>query len=341
MNASVIIPTHNREEILQRVLGYYARQVGAVDFEIIVVDDGSTDGTRSLFEGLRKSEIKRKRICEEYGERIRELRKGWYRPDPGENLVLSTAELYLTFVHIEKAGRSVARNVGVCFSAYPLIIFADDDIFVEPEFVKKHVESHHFDDRLVVMGRVLHTQDLQNPFSAGWKLKDINTAFLSTGNASVLKKHIIDAGLFDETYTVYGWEDFDLGIHLSELGLDSVKKRINGYHYAPALRSIRPADVYEKEKERGLSAVYFYKTHPLRWVERFTLIHNAPVRGLVKFLGLNNWFLSRNRISLLKGLLLLIIRYKGYFDGIEEGLKLDPENEAEKKKSGGPHGRAS
>jgi len=38
-------------------------------------------------------------------------------------------------------------------------------------------------------------------------------------------------------------------------------------------------------------------------------------------LGYGNWFLSKGRISFFKGLILLIIRYKGYFDGIDEGKK--------------------
>jgi len=36
---------------------------------------------------------------------------------------------------------------------------------------------------------------------------------------------------------------------------------------------------------------------------------------------MNNWFLSRKRIRYLKGIVRLIIRYKGYFDGIDEGKK--------------------
>jgi len=42
----------------------------------------------------------------------------------------------------------------------------------------------------------------------------------------VLKKYLFEAGLFDEDYTVYGWEDFDLGIHLEENGLESQKRNI-------------------------------------------------------------------------------------------------------------------
>ncbi len=323
MHASIIIPTHNREEILSRVLSYYACQARPEsDFEILVVDDGSTDGTESLFGDLKEG---RKEggsgILSGYGDRILTVKRGWYFPDTDESLFIGRNSLFVRYIRIKKSGRSTARNVGIGFSAYPLLIFADDDIFVEPEFVKKHSAAHENDDMLAVMGKVIHTQDLENPFSATWKLKDINTAFLSTGNASVLKKYVIQAGLFDERYKVYGWEDFDLGIHLKEIGVRSVKSRIYGYHYDAPGKFVNPREVYEKEKERGVSAVYFYTGHPLKWVARFTLIHSRFLRAIFKALGHGNWFLRKKRISFFKGLMLLIIRYKGYFDGIDEGKK--------------------
>jgi glycosyltransferase involved in cell wall biosynthesis len=239
------------------------------------------------------------------------------------------------YIEISKSGRSLARNVGIAFSANPLIIFADDDIFVEPGFVAKHLESHQPGDRLVVRGIVIHTRSLDDPFSARWKLKDINSSFLATGNASVLKEYIAGAGGFDENYTIYGWEDFDLGIHLEENGIGSAKRKIYGYHYAPEPVFLAPVDIYEKEKERGLTAAYFYKHHPLRWVRRFTLVENTPLRALFNLLGRKNWFLKKKRVTSFKRLLRLIIRYKGYFDGVEEGRKLYRWEGGEKKSETG------
>jgi glycosyltransferase involved in cell wall biosynthesis len=319
MNASLVIPTYNRREILARVLATYCRQDRRrSDFELIVIDDGSEDDTASLFEGLEKKDLDgSEEIPEKYRESVLLIRRGWYSPPSEEGHTLQP--VHLCFIRIAKSGRSVARNIGILLSRNPLIIFADDDIFVERSFVKKHVESHALDDRTVIMGRVIHTGNLENPFGARWKLKDMNNAFLATGNASVLKVHLIDAGLFDEGYSVYGWEDFDLGIHLSERGLKSVKKRICGYHYDPPVHSLEPKRVYEKERERGFSAVYFYTNHPLAWVRRFTLINNRPLQTVVRVLGCRNWFLSKSKISAFRGILRLLIRYKGYFDGVRDG----------------------
>ncbi|MFW6139678.1 MAG: glycosyltransferase, partial [Spirochaetota bacterium] len=385
--ASVIIPTYNRKQLVERVLKYYSLQ-SERRFEVVVVNDGSDDGTSSLFQNLQKMELscrgsesnaqeeagryrsgtgngqeKNKgrrrpdeneaggnRGAEQYYDRIVEIRKGWWEAPgnaggtfEGYNFIqksysrksvsprktsasssspgVAPHPFSLKYIELKKSGRSAARNTGVLMAGYPLIIFADDDIFVEPRFVQKHLHSHKEDDRCVVMGKVIHTRNIHNPFSARWKPRDINTAFLSTGNASVLKRYLLHAGLFDEGYTIYGWEDFDMGVNLRQMGLRSVKKRIYGYHYHRPERVFSPEAVYRKEKERGFSAVYFYKNHPLRWVKRFTMVHNGVLEAVFRILGFRNWFLSRHRMSYRNPLFVLIVRYKGYFDGITEGRK--------------------
>jgi len=318
MNASVVIPTHNRRAVLARVLSWYGLQkLDGERFEIVVVDDGSTDDTPSLFEALKTTQPKcGEPSLERHKGRLLEIRRGQL---PLETPGSFARPLQLTYARIAKSGRSVARNIGIALSAAPLIIFADDDIFVEPEFVRKHLAVHLFNRRCVVTGRVIRTGNLEDPFSARWKLKDINTAFLATGNASVTKHALVEAGMFDEGYTVYGWEDFDLGIHLKEHGLRSIRRPIFGYHYDPPEDDFDPAEVYRKERERGITAVYFYKNHPLRWVKRFTLVENRAVRALVALLGRGNWFLGKRRIRQFGGVLKLVVRYKGYFDGIAAG----------------------
>ena len=322
MHASVVIPTHNREPLLNRIIACYAQQDCEKEgFELVIVDDGSEDRTHLMFEGL--DTIGRWEAAPDasrYASAIQIAKSGWFQP------AYDQAEVFVRYIKIRKAGRSTARNVGIVFAAHPLIIFADDDIFVEPGFIRKHAANHDAQDKVVIMGRVIHTADPDNPFSARWKPKDINRAFLATGNASVLKRHLIEAGLFDEWYTVYGWEDFDLGIHLQEHGLKSMQKKIYGYHYDPSLRRghiQQPRGLYEKERERGLSAVYFYRNHPLPWVRRFTLVKNGWLKALSNLLGRNNWFLKKEKLAPCPGLFRLIVRYKGYFDGVAQGLQAE------------------
>jgi hypothetical protein len=76
-----------------------------------------------------------------------------------------------------------------------------------------------------------------------------------------------------------------------------------------------------------MSAVYFCSMHPLNWVKRFTLVDNRVLERIFSVLGFRNWFLKKKKISFLKGFFRLIIRYKGYFDGIREAKRkgLSPE----------------
>jgi GT2 family glycosyltransferase len=330
--ASVVIPTHNRRPILERVLGFYAAQTEPRDhFELVVADDGSTDDTPALFRCLPEADP---------GEiggaagRVLEYRRGWFR----EQTVQAASQpqtLFVRYVRITKSGRSAARNTAIGAACARLIVFADDDVFVEPRFIASHLQAHRSGERKVVMGRVINTPDLDDPLAAKWKPKDINTAFLSTGNASVPKDLLIEAGLFDERYTVYGWEDFDLGVHLARLGVRSEKRKIYGYHYDPPAGDILPARVYAKEKERGQSAVYFYRSHPLPWVKRFTLVRSRLLKAVFRVLGSGNWFLEKERIRRFKGAALLIVRYKGYFDGIREALEQGCDNPGSTKSAEG------
>ena len=50
VEVSVIVPTHNRLEILPEVLAALDAQIGAPEFELLVVDDGSDDGTAEWLE---------------------------------------------------------------------------------------------------------------------------------------------------------------------------------------------------------------------------------------------------------------------------------------------------
>ncbi len=86
---SVIIPTHNRANYLPVAISSVLNQ-SFQDFEILVVDDGSTDSTAAVVAGFRD-------------QRIRYIR------------------------HEKSRGGSAARNTGIRNSNCPFIAFLDDD----------------------------------------------------------------------------------------------------------------------------------------------------------------------------------------------------------------------
>ena len=104
---SVVIPTRNRATLLAESLESLARQTAAATaFEVVVVSDGSTDGTVD--------------VCREQGGRLR-----------------------LTLVESPPAGDAVAKNLGVDATAAPLVLFLDDDSVADPGLVAAHLTAHH------------------------------------------------------------------------------------------------------------------------------------------------------------------------------------------------------
>src|SRR5690606_30623820 len=87
------------------------------------------------------------------------------------------------------------------------------------------------------------------------------------------KVHLERAGLFDESFVEYGWEDLELGIRLRKLGLRAVKAPgADGYHYKKRLTVADVPFWCKRERERGRTAVIFYRKVPTFQVRMMTMI---------------------------------------------------------------------
>src|SRR6185436_816670 len=115
---SVVIPTHNRLEVLAEVLQALEFQQGAPAFEVVVVDDGSSDGTSD-----------------------------WLRS--------RTFNLPLRVLTQENRGPAAARNTGVAVAAGRWVFFLGDDTVPSPGWLAAHREAHRTrgdDPHLAVIG---------------------------------------------------------------------------------------------------------------------------------------------------------------------------------------------
>lgn len=295
LSTSIIIPTYNRRSLLKRVLRALFSQTYPPDkYEIIVVDDGSTDGT---------------------GGMVRRLK----------------APCTLRYFRQRKGGPSAARNYGIKQARGEIIIFIDSDILVDSHFVQEHLEYHQKYPRIVAKGPVIHTHTLVHPTGERGKLKDMSTAFFATGNCSVEKKTLLKAGLFDEDFKEYGWEDLELGIRLKKQGLRTVtNKRAVGYHYRkkPTLADL-PV-LCAKERMRGRTAVLFYHKHRTFEVKYMTHI-SYFFFALDWLLNWNNWinkkwgrnlllWLEKRNSRILLTFLIKIVTSHAYLDGVREAL---------------------
>lgn len=187
---SVVIPTHNRGNLLLRTLEALADQTYPADsFEVLVVADGCTDPTARLVQELK-------------------------------------TPYALQLIEQSGAGAATARNRGAEQARGELLIFLDDDIEVQPGFIQAHVDAHQGQPDQVVIG-YLPTRLGISPgyFHAeltGWwdqmfqKMSEPGHRFaysdLLSGNFSIPASLFNEVGKFNPNFRVH--EDYELGLRL-------------------------------------------------------------------------------------------------------------------------------
>ena len=252
---SVVIPTYNRLPILQKCLQAMEAQDFTQPYEIVVVDDGSTDGTVEFLQSHRHE-------------------------FPHVRLLLQSHE-----------GAAIARNTGIDLATGDTIVFIDSDLVVTPIFLSAHAQALENSDRAFTYGLVINTSDFENPTSAKVKIQDISTAFFATGNVAIAKHWLIEAGKFDTSFRQYGWEDLELGVRLKSLGLKLIKcPTAIGYHWHPAFTIDQLPRLVDVEAQRGRMGVVFYQKHPtwqVRLMIQMTWFH-VVLWGVLSFGGLLN-----------------------------------------------------
>jgi glycosyltransferase involved in cell wall biosynthesis len=275
---SVVIPTYNRRPILEKCLRALEHQQLRADsvvsgYEIVLVDDGSTDGTLEWLES-HKSEF----------PHVRSLSQ-------------------------DHQGPAAARNLGVEQAKGDTIIFIDSDLVVTEHFLQAHTdalvegEQQLGSDRLFTYGSVINTCNFDNPTAEPYKLTDFSAAYFATGNVAIARKWLEKAGLFDTRFQLYGWEDLELGVRLKQLGLKLIKcPEAVGYHWHPPFALEQIPNLIEKEIQRGRMGVLFYQKHPtwdVRMMIQMTWLH----RLLWGLLSLNGRLNERTMASFLQWLI--------------------------------------
>lgn len=296
LEASVVIPTYNSRDLLPFCLRALFNQTAPpTSYELIVVDDGSTDETPAVVAGLQKE-----------------------------------APCVLRYIRLEHSGRARARNTGALAARARIVIFLDSDMIVRREFIVSHLAAHTRPG-FVVNGSVLNTPTPADPNEKAPQYNDYSRAFFATGNVSVERDKLIAAGLFDEGFVEYGWEDLELGHRLRQLGLKRVKSLTAwSYHVQAPVTAEKVPAILRKEHERGHTAVLFYRKHPSFSVKMVTLI--TPVFfGWIKLLTPFRWperpgatkllsFCEKKGYKLAFNLILSIMRSYAYVQGLKEAL---------------------
>jgi glycosyltransferase involved in cell wall biosynthesis len=211
---SVIIPTYNRKDILRKTLAAYCSQSAPEEIlEILVVDDGSTDGTDSVVA----------QSCEGSPIPIRYLRQ-------------------------DNRGAASARNHGIREARGEIVLFGDDDTIPAGNLVSEHLAWHrkYPEVSVAVLGHVSWSPDVHpTPFMKWVGLAgplfgyhnlsrgtQVDADYFYSNNISLKVEFLRKNGIFDEDFPSCLYEDFELGYRLIRRGLrllynpDAV-----GYHY--------------------------------------------------------------------------------------------------------------
>lgn len=207
---TVVLPTFNRRRRLERVLGGLDRQsVPPECFEVVIVDDGSTDDTQ---EWLSRNSARR------YG---------------------------VSSIRQANAGPATARNTGIEAARGEFLLFLDDDVEPTEQLIAEHLRCHDAESNVVVIGPLASLPHYAQPWVA-WEQAKLEAQYAAmlrgdwapsfrqfwTGNASVAKSEVLAAGGFDPSFL--RGEDVELGRRLHMRGL--------GFRFNPKARGLHHAE---------------------------------------------------------------------------------------------------
>jgi len=252
MNLSIIIPTYNREYILQESLEKIIELYPDEDYEICVVNDSDIDLTIS-----NKFHDNRIRFFKNRGK-----------------------------------GAASARNHGVQHSTYENLLFLDDDIVITPRHFEKHLESLNRYPNAIVMANRREREDLVKLLSEsafgrykanydyiwykGTEVIEINDRYAyiaggATFSCSMNKVLFLQLKGFDETFPYAGSEDYDLFERAKKSGFRMIFDRENWcYHNEPFNNDL---DVWLMRHYRGVASfILLCNKHPEKKItDRFQL----------------------------------------------------------------------
>lgn len=195
---SVVVTTFNRPSSLKLCLLHLSLQTFN-QFEIIVVDD-SSDILNSTLSASH---------CQSHDN---------------VNYILNPSNI----------GLAASRMVGVEFSKGEFILFLDDDISVEPEYINSHYNALVKNQSSVTIGSLCYyhlyiSRSNTTRYFHGLELRQLNKKFIKTkpgnfggGISGISKELFLWVGGYDINFTRYGSEDVDLGLRLHFAGVNII-----------------------------------------------------------------------------------------------------------------------
>ena len=235
---NVVICTYNRAAYLARtLLSLEAQTLDRRDFEVVVIDDGSSDTTRAVAESFRE-------------------------------------RLPLRYFFQKNAGLASAKNHGIYVSRGWILFFMDDDDIAMPTLLEEHLETHqHYpEENYSVLNYTTWADDIpllplmhfvteigcfmfSYPHIKHGQILDYT--YFWGGRSSCKRSFLIEHGVFDSVFR-FGCEDIELGFRLSPYGLKVV---YNTRAVSKMIRVVTFDDFCKRLMKQGRSQYVFSQLH--------------------------------------------------------------------------------
>jgi len=225
LRISVIIATKDRAHYLEQALRSLSEQIAAPAFEVVIVDNGSTDATSEV---VKKAQ--------------------------------AAYPFTITSIFEATPNRGAARNRGIAAITGEVVVFIDDDVWVPPGFLAAHSAAHEGHGTFAVSGPIINVPSYEERPKPS--IANYSRAFLCTCNVSISREALHWVKGFDEQFDLYGWEDTELGVRLRENG---VRRKFAWdaylYHIKPPQEQTLEVTL-QKTLEKAQMAARFVKKNP-------------------------------------------------------------------------------
>lgn len=251
MDISVVVPTYNRREMVKHTIeSLFAQDFPPAQYEIIVVVDGSVDGTAEALHGLK-------------------------------------APCKMSILEQANGGLAAARNAGASIADGDLLLFLDDDMRCVPELLAAHAAAHIHSPRTVGFGCIFLSPESPPSLAAECFNRELGAFYLRHmaeeadvaddlehvfGNSSLPRELLKEAGGFDARFRMR--EDLELWVRLAAMGARSayVKRAVAYQYYAKT-----HADLIRDAEAFAVADVMFARKHPkVRRYGQLQMLERTP-----------------------------------------------------------------
>lgn len=241
MKLSVVIPTYNQSKVLPKSIdAIFSQTLSQEQYEVLVVNDGSTDETSEVVKSLQQ-------------------------------------KFNFRYFIQENKGAGAARNRGIKEAKNEIIVFIQDDIITVSNFLEEHLLFHqkHLQGNIAVVGFTTWHLDLKiTPFMYWLEhggpqfdydrikgKKEVDHLAFYTSNLSLKRDFLLKNGMFDESFFVAGgtaYEDTEFGFRLAKCGMRLLynPKAIASHFHIKTLQSVCKRRFFEGKMSHKLFALH-------------------------------------------------------------------------------------